>query len=35
MNDVYDFVSNSNLFKKFEVNDLLFVEYKCLFPKTK
>jgi len=35
MNNVYDFVSNSNLFKKFEVNDLLFVEYKCLFPENK
>jgi AraC-like DNA-binding protein len=35
MTDVYDFVSNSNLFKKFEVNDLLFVEYKCLFPENK
>ena len=35
MNNVYDFVTNSNLFKKFEVNDLLFVEYKCLFPENK
>ncbi len=35
MTDVYDFVTNSNLFKKFEVNDLLFVEYKCLFPENK
>jgi AraC family transcriptional regulator, exoenzyme S synthesis regulatory protein ExsA len=35
MMDVYDFASNSNLFKKFEVNDLLFVEYKCLFPENK
>ena len=35
MENVYDFVSNSNLFKKFEVNDLLFVEYKCLFPENK
>ena len=35
MTNVYDFVSNSNLFKKFEVNDLLFVEYKCLFPENK
>jgi len=35
MVNVYDFVSNSNLFKKFEVNDLLFVEYKCLFPDNK
>jgi AraC family transcriptional regulator, exoenzyme S synthesis regulatory protein ExsA len=35
MMNVYDFVTNSNLFKKFEVNDLLFVEYKCLFPDNK
>ena len=35
MTNVYDFVANSNLFKKFEVNDLLFVEYKCLFPENK
>lgn len=35
MTNVYDFVTNSNLFKKFEVNDLLFVEYKCLFPENK
>ena len=35
MNNVYDFVTNSNLFKKFEVNDLLFVEYKCLFPQNR
>jgi AraC-like DNA-binding protein len=27
---VYDYITNGNLFKKFEVNDLLFVEYKCL-----
>jgi AraC-like DNA-binding protein len=35
MNNVFDFVSNSDLFKKFEVNDLLFVEYKCLSPESK
>jgi AraC-like DNA-binding protein len=35
MTDVYNFVTDSNLFKKFEVNDLLFVEYKCLFPEDK
>ena len=35
MTDVYKFVTDSNLFKKFEVNDLLFVEYKCLFAEDK
>lgn len=29
MVNVYDFISNSNLFKKFKVDDLLFVEYTC------
>jgi AraC-like DNA-binding protein len=32
MLNIYDFVSDSNLFKKFAVDDFLFVEYKCLFP---
>ena len=35
MTDVYDYATNSNLFKKFEVNDLLFVEYKCQFGENK
>ncbi len=30
MINFYDFISNSNLFKKFEVNELLFCEYKCI-----
>jgi AraC-like DNA-binding protein len=28
----YDYVAQGNLFKKFEVDELLFVEYKCLIP---
>lgn len=28
----YDYIIHGNLFKKFEVDDLLFVEYKCLIP---
>ena len=35
MLNVFDFVANNQHFKKFEVNDLLFVEYKCLFPDKK
>ena len=31
MLNVYDFISNSRFFKTFKVDDLLFVEYKCLF----
>jgi len=29
MLNLYDFIMNSNLYKKFKVNDLLFCEYKC------
>jgi AraC-like DNA-binding protein len=29
MLNLYDFILNSNLYKKFKVNDLLFCEYKC------
>ena len=33
MLNIYDFVvQNNNLYKKFEVDDLLFIEYRCLFP---
>jgi hypothetical protein len=35
MLNIYDFVSDSNLFKKFAVDDFLFVEYKCIFPDEK
>lgn len=28
----YDYIIHGNLFRKFEVDDLLFVEYKCLIP---
>ncbi len=30
MANLYDFVSESRLFRKFELNELLFVEYRCL-----
>lgn len=30
MLNIYDYIANGDLFKKFEVDDLLFVEYKCL-----
>lgn len=32
MINFYDYITQGNLFKKFEVDDLLFVEYKCLIP---
>ncbi|HLT80338.1 MAG TPA: AraC family transcriptional regulator [Cyclobacteriaceae bacterium] len=32
MVNFYDYVTQGNLFKKFEVDELLFVEYKCLIP---
>jgi AraC-like DNA-binding protein len=35
MLNVIDFVANNHHFKKFEINDLLFVEYKCTFPDKK
>jgi AraC-like DNA-binding protein len=28
----YDYITQGNLFRKFEVDELLFVEYKCLIP---
>ena len=31
MLNVYDYIANSNYFKTYKVDDLLFVEYKCLF----
>ncbi|MDQ2656152.1 MAG: hypothetical protein M3Y60_01935, partial [Bacteroidota bacterium] len=31
MLNVYDFIDNSRFFKTFKVDDLLFVEYKCMF----
>lgn len=31
MLNIYDYVTNSRFFKTFKVDDLLFVEYKCLF----
>ena len=31
MLNVYDFITDSRLFKTFKVDDLLFVEYKCQF----
>ncbi len=35
MFNIYDYIANKDLFKKFEVNDLLFVEYKCLIDEVK
>ena len=35
MIEIYDYVANSDLIKKFSVDDFLFVEYKCLFPDDK
>lgn len=32
MINFYEYVTQGNLFRKFEVNELLFVEYKCLIP---
>ena len=31
MLNVYDYIEDTRLFKTFKVNDLLFVEYRCLF----
>ena len=30
MFNLFDFINNNSLFKQFKVNDLLFVEYKCV-----
>lgn len=30
MLNVYDFIANTEIFRKFKVDDLLFVEYRCL-----
>ena len=30
MLNIYDYITQGNFFRKFEVNDLLFVEYKCM-----
>jgi hypothetical protein len=35
MLDIHEFISNSDYYKKYKVNDLLFVEYKCLIQDTK
>lgn len=35
MVNLYDYVANNDLIKKFAVDDFLFVEYKCLFPEDK
>jgi AraC family transcriptional regulator, exoenzyme S synthesis regulatory protein ExsA len=35
MFNLYDFVSDSRMFKKFKVDDLLFVEYHCVIEETK
>jgi len=35
MLNIYDFVVNNTLYKKFVVDELLFIEYKCLFPEEK
>lgn len=32
MINFYDYITQGNLFRKFEVDELLFVEYKCLIP---
>ena len=32
MLNFYDYITHGNHFRKFEVDDLLFVEYKCLIP---
>ncbi|MDZ7764638.1 MAG: AraC family transcriptional regulator [Melioribacteraceae bacterium] len=34
MLNIFDFVSDSRMFKKFKVHDLLFVEFKCLIKET-
>lgn len=31
MLNVYDYISNSRFYKTYKVDDLLFVEYKCMF----
>ena len=35
MINLYEAVKDSNLFRKMEVNDLLFVEYTCMREETK
>lgn len=35
MLNLYDLISNTRIFKTFKVNDLLFVEYRCLTPEKK
>ena len=35
MINLYDAIKNSNLFRKIEVNELLFVEYTCMREETK
>ena len=35
MLNVYDYISDSRMFKTFKVDDLLFVEYKCIIDETR
>ncbi|MFO7447560.1 MAG: AraC family transcriptional regulator [Ignavibacteriaceae bacterium] len=35
MLNVFDYIAGSRIFKKFKVDELLFVEYKCLIEETK
>lgn len=35
MLNIYDFISDSRMFKTFKIDDLLFVEYKCIIEETK
>lgn len=35
MLNVFDYISNSRMFKTFKVDELLFVEYKCIIEETK
>src|SRR5210317_400878 len=35
MLDLYGYIKSSNHFKKLQINDLLFIEYKCLVNESK
>lgn len=35
MLNIFDYISNSKMFKTFKVDELLFVEYKCMIEETK
>ena len=35
MLNIHDFIADSKMFKKFQVEDLLFVEYHCLVQELK